>query len=217
MAKCSGMKHPEGTSKSKLRGYKGLKSWMPTPVIIWEVHKTILWRPCSSSQFLLQDASWMSMCFWLWSWKSLDWISQHCRHTTIILYVCKPANPGVLVWGWPKRPAAPSQCHFQLFGWDHDLSRGTHDSEGCMKFIWSNAFGCGPIKCTLLGFMIPASALMALSYIDEARGPAGVSQKICSWDSISNWSHWEPSVAFAVRQSAECGYLMALRLKTKKP
>lgn len=67
--------------------------------------------------------------------KSLDWISQHCRHTTIIL-VCKPANPGVLVWGWPKRPAAPSQCHFQLFGWDHDLSRGTHDSEGCMKFIF---------------------------------------------------------------------------------
>ena len=42
------------------------------------------------------------------------------------------------------------------------------------------AFGCGPIKCTLLGFLIPASALMALSYIDEARGPAGVSQKICS-------------------------------------
>lgn len=66
-------------------------------------------------------------------------------------------------------------------------------------FKQSKQCAFGPIKCTLLGFLIPASALMALSYIDEARGQAGVSQKICSWDSISNWSHWEPSVAFAAR------------------
>lgn len=175
---------------------------MPTPVIIW-VHKTILWRPCSSSQFLLQDASWMSMmsmCFGcdhgkVWT-ESLSIVGTQQSS----LFANQPTQES-----WCEGDRSDQRLHLNaIFSClvETTTFRVAHTTP---KDVWSLFFkqskqcAFGPIKCTLRGFLIPASALMALSYIDEARGQAGVSQKICSWGSISNWSHWEPSVAFAGR------------------
>ena len=185
--------------QEEARGYKGLKSWMPTPVIIWEVHKTVLWRP-RSSQFLLQDASWMSMCFGcdhekVWT-ESLSIVGTQQSSS---MFANQPTQES-----WCEGDRSDQRLHLNAI-FSCLVETTTFRVAHTLKDVWSLLFkqskqcAFGPIKCTLRGFLIPASALMALSYIDEARGQAGVSQKICSWDSISNWSRWEPSVAFAGR------------------
>lgn len=175
---------------------------MPTPVIIWKVYETLLWRPCSSSQFLLQDASWMSMCFGCYGTVWTESLSIVGTQQSSSMFANQPTQ------SWCEGDRSDQRLHLAIFSLIKTTTfRGTHDSEGCMKFsqkqwkqYWQYAFGFGPIKCTwICGFLIPASALMTLSYIHEARGQVGALQKICSRDSIGNWSHWEPSVAFAGR------------------
>ena len=163
---------------------------MLTPVIISKVHETVLWRPCGSSQFLLQDASWMSMCLVV----IMEQSGRH--HTTINLCAFMSNQPTQESWceGDRSNQGLHLNAIFSCLV-ETTTFRAAHKTP---KDIWS------------LYEAIEAMCFRIRTY--KCSGQVGdIRQKICSWDSISNWSHWEPSIAFAGR----CGMWVTAKMELK--